>query len=151
MSDIHSISHLYHSFVHINNDLTSAISNNCEKEAIANNTTFQEIENGKTAPFLNSEQALKDYGQCVYDATHISSKAQEQPQATTPSIGTESEKPNQGIGTTVNDILDGSKPKEEAKPQTDKEKCEANGGEYIKIHDKPQNDLFGSWDEICKI
>jgi len=148
MSDIHSISHLYHSFVHINNDLTSAISNNCEKEAIANNTTFQEIENGKTAPFLNSEQALKDYGQCVYDATHISSKAQEQPQTTMPSIGTKSQEP-QGIGTTVGDILNGTKPEE--KPKTFKEQCEADGGEYIKIHDKPQNDLFGSWDEICKI
>ena len=136
---------------------TNAIHQQCQSEAIANNTT---VSGGMEGIHVTTDPvgALRDYGQCVADRTQLSKQAQEKPQATTPSIGTESEKPNQGIGTTVNDILDGSKPKEEAKPQTDKEKCEANGGEYHHVYDIPldisgpssDSSPFQKWEGYCK-
>ena len=85
---------------------TNAIHQQCQSEAIANNTT---VSGGMEGIHVTTDPVgvQHDYGQCIADHTQISQQAQEKPQATIPSIGTESQQPTQGIGSTVSGVIGG--------------------------------------------
>ncbi len=62
--------------------IASTISNICINEATANNT---HVINGGgitggPVTVVDHQGVLEDYGQCVYDSTHVSPQAQEKPQ-----------------------------------------------------------------------
>ena len=104
--------------------VTSAISNYCSNEAIANNTHV--VNGGMTGgpiPVVDHEGALEDYGQCVYDFTHVSQQAQEKPQDPIGEViahiaGSQDSKPEQsGIGSVIGNIFGGHTDLPTSQPQ----------------------------------
>ena len=93
--------------------IASTISNICINEATANNT---HVINGGgitggPVTVVDHQGVLEDYGQCVYDSTHVSPQAQEKPQSPVAEAianiaGSQDSKPEQsGIGSVIGNIL----------------------------------------------
>ena len=95
--------------------IASVISNHCINEATINNThVIPSPTTGQPITFVDHEGVLEDYGQCVYDSTHVSPQSQEKPQnpvteAIANIVGSQDSKPN-GIGSTIEGLLENHSP-----------------------------------------
>ena len=91
-----------------------AISSYCDAYSIANNTHIVNLPTSGPVPVVDHQGALEDFGQCVYDLTHVSPQAQEKPQnpvteAIANIVGSPDSKPN-GIGSTIEGLLENHSP-----------------------------------------
>ena len=105
--------------------IASTISNICINEATANNT---HVINGGgitggPVTVVDHQGVLEDYGQCVYDSTHVSPQAQEKPQSPVAEAianiaGSQDSKPEQsGIGSVIGNIFGGNTDLPTSQPQ----------------------------------
>ena len=107
-------------------NIAAGINNFCINAATENNTHV--VNGGMTGgpiTVVDHEGVLEDYGQCVYDLTHVSPQAQEKPQepiaeAIANIVGSQDSKPQQsGIGSVIGDIVGGNIDLPTSQPQHD--------------------------------
>ena len=89
-----------------------AISSYCDAYSIANNTHIVNLPTSGPVPVVDHQGALEDFGQCVYDLTHVSPQAQEKPQSPVSEaianiVGPQDSKPKpNGIGDVISSSLE---------------------------------------------